>query len=288
MFVKLTITGAIITQILLTTYYIYFIIRPLSELEKIRGKINYGYRLLIIRTISVLLMDIIDYRLSTMLDVVLLLILAFGLVPKIKKDLNYIQSVDTKLAQYNELTTEELSEYGFKNKKILEEKLFNKLKLIQTSRTNFDYDTLKRICTEKRYNVFANELRMLEESGLSYHYDNYKLLKMQIYEIKSTAKEIVIKAAIKDSCTFFRKTKEGKIIEGSKKLPTVFVHELEYVKYIDLKDVELNCPNCGAPTKTTTKGRCLYCNTIISEDHSDWKIANYKVVAEKIQSKNSE
>ena len=93
----ITLTGAIILQAALTFYYIYFIIRPLSEIEKISGKINYGYRLLIIRTLTIAALDIFNYELSTILDLALLCTLAFITTPQIKKDLNYIQSIYYKL-----------------------------------------------------------------------------------------------------------------------------------------------------------------------------------------------
>ncbi len=277
----LTLAGAFILQIFYTFYYIYFIIRPLSEIEKISGKLNYGYRLLIMRTIAVVFLDLIDHKLSTLLDTALLVVLAFAIVPQIKKNLNYVQSVDTKLAKYNELTDEELSSHGIKSRSILEETLFNKLKYIQIARTNYDYDTLQRLCTEKMYNLFANELRMVDEAELGYHYDDYKLIEMQIYEISSTEKEIKIKAAIKASCIFYRKTDEGEIVDGSKEHRTIIVHEMEYIKNIDLKDIDTNCPNCGAPTKTTTKGKCSYCNTVIHQEYSGWQVASHKVVAER-------
>lgn len=281
----LTITGALILQVCLTAYYIYFIIRPLCEIEKISGKINYGYRLLIIRSIGVLGLDLLDYKLSTLLDIALLIVLAFVVAPQIKKDLNYVHAVDTKLAKYNEVTDEELSSHGIKSRKLLEETLFNKLKYIQIARTNYDYDTLKRLCTDKMYNLFANELHMVDEAELGYHYEDYKLLEMQIYEIKSTEKELKIKAAIKASCKFYRETNEGEVVDGSKDHRTVIVHELEYIKNIDLKDIDTNCPNCGAPTKTTTRGKCSYCNTVINQEYSGWQVSTHKVIAEKIVEK---
>lgn len=278
----MTLPGVLILQILFTAYYIYFIIRPLSEIEKISGKINYGYRLLVFRSACVLLIDMFDYKLSMLLDLALLLGLSFIVSPQIKKDLTYIQSVDTKLAKYNELTDEELSSFGIKNRKLLEETLFNKLKVIQTARTTYDYDTIKRLCTEKLGNLFSSELVMVSETALGYHYEDYKLLEIQIYEIKSTDKEITIKAAIKASCRFYREDNEGKIIDGSKKHRTIIAHEVSYIKNIETQDIEQNCPNCGAPTKTTAKGKCSYCNTIIKQEFAGWKLSAYKIIAEKI------
>lgn len=285
MLTEITLPGALVLQLLLTAYYIYFIIRPLSEIEKISGKLNFGYRLLLLRTSGVLLIDFLDHKLSTLLDLALLIMLAFIVSPQIKKDLNYLQSIDTKLAKYNELTDEELSSHGIKNRKLLEETLFKKLSLIQTARTAYDFETLKRLCMPKLYNIFASELNTIKEAELGYHYEDYKLLEMQIYEMKSTEKEISIKAAIKASCKSYREVEDGRVVDGSKEHRTIIAHEISYVKDITNEDIEQNCPNCGAPTTTTTKGKCPYCNTTIQEEFTGWKISSYKILAEKIVEK---
>ena len=61
---------------------------------------------------------------------------------------------------------------------------------------------------------------------------------------------------------------------------TIAVYELKYTKNIEQQDIKQNCPNCGAPTKTSTRGKCSYCNTIIAEEYSGWRVAEYKVAAE--------
>jgi predicted amidophosphoribosyltransferase len=48
------------------------------------------------------------------------------------------------------------------------------------------------------------------------------------------------------------------------------------------KQIDQNCPNCGAPTKATVKGKCQCCNTIINQEYSGWHIASHKLVAEQV------
>ena len=35
-----------------------------------------------------------------------------------------------------------------------------------------------------------------------------------------------------------------------------------------------NCPNCGAPTKITSSGKCEYCGTVITTGSHDWVLSN--------------
>ena len=129
-----------------------------SKIEKNTGKLNYGYRLFILRFIILLALDFIDPTLASFIDISLLFTLAFITVPKIKKELNYVQKIDTKLAKYDEIPESEFTTYGIKNRKIFEQDLFKKLSLIQIARSKYDLDTLKGLCTEKQYNLFASEL----------------------------------------------------------------------------------------------------------------------------------
>ena len=34
-----------------------------------------------------------------------------------------------------------------------------------------------------------------------------------------------------------------------------------------------NCPNCGAPTKITSSGKCEYCGSIITTGEHDWVLS---------------
>lgn len=35
-----------------------------------------------------------------------------------------------------------------------------------------------------------------------------------------------------------------------------------------------NCPNCGAPTKITSSGKCEYCGSVITTGNHDWVLSN--------------
>lgn len=274
--------GALILQFALSFYYIYFIIRPLSEIEKISGKINYGYRLFIIRIILLVFLDILDPTFASFLDISVLFTLSFVTIPKIKKELNYIHTIDTKLAKYDELTNSDLTAHGIKSRKSLENTLFKTLVLIQTARTNYDYDTLKYLCTEKLYNLYTSELNVLHQADLGYHFENYKLIESQIYSLASDDKKITIKMAVKASCISYRLAEDGEVLDGSKTNRTIIIHELEFEKSLKNKDIDLNCDNCGAPTKRSAKGKCAYCNTIIEHKSTEWVLSKNKVIAEKV------
>ncbi len=282
MYQVMNLQTAIAIQALFTIYYIFLIVIPLCQIEKISGKINYGYRIFILRFVLLFCGDCFNHTITTAIDTIVLFVLAFLTVPEIKKELNYIQKIDSKLARYDELSNEDLTSYGIKNRKEIEKSLFKILKNIQTARTNYDYDTLKHLCTEKLYNLYICELNVLHQADLGYHFEDYKLVESQIYSIESDDKYIKLKVAMKASCISYRLDAEKQLVDGSKTDHTIIVHELEFTKNIKTKEIEINCPNCGAPTKRSAKGKCSYCGTIIGTESSDWQLSKNKVIAEKV------
>lgn len=278
-------TGAIVLQLLLSFYYIYFIIRPLSEIEKITGKVNYGYRFFIFRIICLLAIDLFAPSLASMIDISLLFVLSFFTMPNIKKEMTYVASIDSMLSKYNELTDEELTSFGIEDRSALEKQLFNVLSKVQTARSDYDYDTLKKLCTEHLYNLYISELETLEKSNFGYHFEDYHFIQAQIYEIKSDSKKITLKVALKARCIDYRLSEDKELVDGSNIYPTIIIHELEFIKKIAVDELEKNCPNCGAPTKRNVKNKCSYCGTIIDGESTDWILSKNKILLEKVVKK---
>jgi len=80
---------------------------------------------------------------------------------------------------------------------------------------------------------------------------------------------------------YIKDEKTGKVLKGS---PNVDSH-MKYLYTFMRKNGVLtnpatsnknttNCPNCAAPTKITSAGKCEYCNSIITTGTFDWVLSN--------------
>ena len=82
---------------------------------------------------------------------------------------------------------------------------------------------------------------------------------MKDYIIDATTKELLEGSKTEDRHTLYKLTFERK--KG------VLTQESDEIK-------TTNCPNCGAPTKITSAGRCEYCNSIILTANHGWVLVN--------------
>ena len=90
-----------------------------------------------------------------------------------------------------------------------------------------------------------------------------------IVELNSRMKDYIIDATTK-------KVLQGdKVTERTNTYLLTFVRTTGVVTKKATGEVETtNCPNCGAPTKITSAGKCEYCGSVITTDTHDWALAN--------------
>lgn len=67
------------------------------------------------------------------------------------------------------------------------------------------------------------------------------------------------------------------VIKGQKNIEYTNTYVMQFIRTKGVRTSEsenkintTNCPNCGAPTKIMTSGRCEYCNSVITTTNHDW------------------
>lgn len=93
-------------------------------------------------------------------------------------------------------------------------------------------------------------------------------------------KEIIVmtlKAAMRD---YTIEEESKKVVQGNPNEDIYMVYTLTFMRKAGVKTKEgtadtntTNCPNCGAPTKITSSGKCEYCGSIITTGEHDWVLA---------------
>lgn len=86
--------------------------------------------------------------------------------------------------------------------------------------------------------------------------------------LKSTMKDYIIDATTKQ------------LLEGSKTQDRVTVYKMTFERKTGVLTPEgtaeiktTNCPNCGAPTKITSAGKCEYCGSVITTGANTWVLS---------------
>lgn len=135
----------------------------------------------------------------------------------------------------------------------------------------------------------SNELFEQHRQQLQYLIDNNQTNMMEKICVRYTClnsfrqdgdKEIItmtLKSAMKDY-TIDDKTK--KVVQGNKNEDVYMVYTLTFMRKAGVKTKEgtektatTNCPNCGAPTKITSSGKCEYCGSIITTGEHGWVLS---------------
>lgn len=120
--------------------------------------------------------------------------------------------------------------------------------------------------------IDTNRINVMDRIAVNYSYlYNYRQDgDKEILEValKSTMKDYIIDASTKE------------LLEGSKTEDRHTIYKLTFERKkgnITSEDEEMkttNCPNCGAPTKITSTGKCEYCGSIIMIGDHGWVLSN--------------
>ena len=121
--------------------------------------------------------------------------------------------------------------------------------------------------------IETNRINVMDRIAINYSYlYNFKREgEKEILEValKSTMKDYIIDATTKE------------LLEGSKTEDRNTLYKLTFERTLGKLTEEntdeiktTNCPNCGAPTKITSAGKCEYCDSIILTENHGWILAN--------------
>ena len=120
--------------------------------------------------------------------------------------------------------------------------------------------------------IDTNRINVMDRIAVNYAYlYNFK------QEQEKDVLEIVLKSTMKDYI-IDATTKE--LLEGSKTQDRHTVYKLTFerkkgVLTEQTEDIKTtNCPNCGAPTKITSAGKCEYCDSVILIGNHGWVLSN--------------
>lgn len=121
--------------------------------------------------------------------------------------------------------------------------------------------------------IDTNRINVMDRIAVNYAYlYNFKIQgEKEILEValKSTMKDYIIDATTKQ------------VLEGNKTQDRHTIYKLTFERTKGAQTPEetdeiktTNCPNCGAPTKITSAGKCEYCDSIIVTGDHGWVLSN--------------
>lgn len=140
----------------------------------------------------------------------------------------------------------------------LKKELIRRFYYIQIAWMNFDYPTLRQLCSPEIYESYRSDLEVLSDKHEKNVMNEFTIYDsdMHILKMYKEDNQIIVRTFL--SATFrdyIVSSLDGDIVHGNEGFicPNYI---LEF--HIILDDKEVYCPNCGAPLKDSI---CKYCHT---------------------------
>lgn len=157
--------------------------------------------------------------------------------------------------------------------------LFIKLQQAWTAR---DWETIRTFETESLFEqhksqlqgyINNNQINVMDRICVNYaHLYGYRVegdKEILTVRLNSRMEDYIIDATTKQ------------VIKGQKGLDKVNTYILTFIRKNGVKTkpgtIEVNttnCPNCGAPTKITSSGKCEYCGSIVTTGEYNWVLSS--------------
>ena len=203
----------------------------------------------------------------------LVILISFLFGDKHKNNIN-IKSFNN----YYDVTDELFKKYFDCDINSLKKKLYNKFCDIQIDWMNFDYDNLRKLCTDELYNQYKT---LLETSKLKNEQNIMKdfcLNSIKIYNISEingiVRVNVFLDVTFKD---YVINCETNKIVRGDDKIIFNNVYLLEFVKGKDSKVI--SCPSCGAVVDVISSNVCSHCKNTIVNTSNELVLSKKKIVS---------
>ena len=216
-----------------------------------------------------------------MIPVIIILIIAIYKQRKtmvINNNSHLFDHNNTDNTSYQNVSDNDYNNYFTISKEELKNKINKHFIDVQESWMNFNYDDLRKLCTDELYNQYKTQLETLKLKNEQNIMSDFNVKEVSIYNIKkvNNITEISVYLDIKFR-DYVINTNSNKVVRGNKKIYFNNSYELTFV--MSNKDKLINCPSCGAPIEVISSNVCPYCKNTIVQTSEELVLSKKKIVS---------
>lgn len=153
---------------------------------------------------------------------------------------------------------------------------------LQECWTKRDWETIRTFETEELFEQHSTQLKQYIEKKQINVMDRIAVNYAKLYSFTQDNDKDTLKILLNSSMIDYIMDEETKeVVMGDKTSRKTRTYVMTFIRKKGLKTEESsgetktsNCPNCGAPTKVTSAGKCEYCGAIITKGDHDWVLSN--------------
>ncbi len=160
----------------------------------------------------------------------------------------------------------------------LKDQLYSEFLKIQNAWMEFDYATLRKLCTDELYNSYKTQLEVLKRKNGKNIMSDFALNQILIKKVEKQNDSIILEVYL--SVSFYDyviNTSTNKVTRGDKNRLITNNYCLTFIKDVAGSDVK-TCPNCGAPIKDTHSSTCEYCNSNIVKKSKKFILSKKNII----------
>ena len=165
-----------------------------------------------------------------------------------------------------------ISKYINKTITELEAEFCEKFVKVQNAWMNFDYDSLKKLCSNEIYNTYYEELEALKIKHRQNIMSNFAKYKDTLLDVKVENNILIVQYYLLiEFYDYVIDVDSGKVVKGTKKDAMFNAYKLEFS--MNVNKLITSCPNCGGSIEpgTTT---CEHCKAVIVQDSNEFIMSN--------------
>ena len=205
--------------------------------------------------------------------ILVVLIISFFSFPNVK-----YKNLLTKKHIYLDLSDEEYIRYFGMSKDDFKNKIKKHFIDVQESWMNFDYNSLRKLCTDELYNQYKTLLETLKLKNEQNIMSDFVVRLIDVYEVKEVNNLIEVSVYLDiEFKDYVINTKNNNVVRGSKKIYFNNSYELTFV--MSNKNKITNCPSCGAPIEVISSNVCPYCKNTIVQTSEELVLSKKKIVS---------
>lgn len=153
---------------------------------------------------------------------------------------------------------------------------------LQNAWTERNWEEIRTFETEELFEQHSIQLKQYIDKKQINVMDRIAVNYAKLYSFSQDNDKDTLKILLNSSMIDYIKDEvTGNILMGDTQTRRTKTYLMTFIRKKGLKTQEStsdvktsNCPNCGAPTKVTSSGKCEYCGSIITKGNHDWVLSN--------------
>lgn len=157
---------------------------------------------------------------------------------------------------------------------------------IQDAWCQRDLEPVRAILHQNLYERTEKQVQKKIADGIVQHLDRLTVNDAYMTSYRKDAQFEYVKVYLNSSMIDYQvKESTGQILYGDQSTRWTMRYEMTFMRSLSAKtpeagakEIGMNCPNCGAPLKGASFGKCPYCDSIVTTGLYNWVLSDFNAI----------